>query len=89
LQRATTLVREDERVKGKILRIFKIWEQRSIYSEEFVTDLYDLLKITPAKKSVTPTKDLVVGKTEPLPQTSQDIDDFQVWFWLGVLDLWD
>ncbi|KAH8412829.1 hypothetical protein KR009_006054 [Drosophila setifemur] len=50
LQRATTMVR-DERVKDKILRIFKIWEQREIYSEEYISDLSGLLNIAPPKKS--------------------------------------
>lgn len=42
LQRATTLVRDDK-VKEKISRIFKIWEQREIYGEEFISDLHGLL----------------------------------------------
>ncbi|KAH8262332.1 hypothetical protein KR038_005806 [Drosophila bunnanda] len=50
LQRATTMVR-DERVKDKILRIFKIWEQREIYNEEYLSDLSGLLNIAPPKKS--------------------------------------
>ncbi|XP_017465903.1 PREDICTED: uncharacterized protein LOC108358897 [Rhagoletis zephyria] len=50
LQRATTMVR-DEKVKGKILRIFGIWEQRDIYSEEYISDLSGLLNINPPKKS--------------------------------------
>ncbi|XP_030239706.1 histone-lysine N-methyltransferase SETD1B isoform X1 [Drosophila navojoa] len=50
LQRATTMVR-DERVKSKILRIFKIWEQREIYNEEFLSDLSGLLNIAPPKKA--------------------------------------
>lgn len=49
LQRATTMVR-DEKVKQKIERIFKIWEQRGIYEDEFLTDLHGLLSINPAKK---------------------------------------
>ncbi|KAM8716751.1 hypothetical protein ACLKA7_003598 [Drosophila subpalustris] len=54
LQRATTMVR-DERVKGKILRIFQIWEQREIYNEEFLSDLSGLLNIAPPKKAPTNT----------------------------------
>lgn len=46
LQKATTLVRDDK-VKQKILRIFKIWEDRSIYSEEFIADLCGLISVTP------------------------------------------
>ncbi|XP_055295125.1 regulation of nuclear pre-mRNA domain-containing protein 2 isoform X2 [Sitodiplosis mosellana] len=49
LQRATTMVRE-EKVKHKIERIFRIWEQRVIYNEEFLSDLRGLLSINPAKK---------------------------------------
>lgn len=40
----------DEKVKQKIERIFKIWEQRAIYNEEFLSDLNGLLSINPAKK---------------------------------------
>ncbi|XP_004521819.1 regulation of nuclear pre-mRNA domain-containing protein 2 [Ceratitis capitata] len=50
LQRATTMVR-DEKVKGKILRIFSIWEQREIYNEEYLSDLSGLLNINPPKKT--------------------------------------
>uniref|UniRef100_A0A1A9W0E2 Regulation of nuclear pre-mRNA domain-containing protein 2 n=1 Tax=Glossina brevipalpis TaxID=37001 RepID=A0A1A9W0E2_9MUSC len=52
LQKATTMVR-DEKVKNKILRIFNIWEQREIYSEEYLSDLCGLLNISPPKKSHT------------------------------------
>lgn len=45
LQKATTMVR-DEKVKHKILRIFKIWEQREIYNDEFLADLNGLLSAT-------------------------------------------
>ncbi|XP_017067906.1 uncharacterized protein LOC108105705 isoform X2 [Drosophila eugracilis] len=56
LQRATTMVR-DERVKDKILRIFKIWEQREIYNEEYLSDLSGLLNIAPPKKSQVDVSD--------------------------------
>ncbi|XP_053958039.1 regulation of nuclear pre-mRNA domain-containing protein 2 [Anastrepha ludens] len=56
LQRATTMVR-DEKVKGKILRIFSIWEQREIYSEEYLSDLCGLLNINPPKKSQSVASD--------------------------------
>lgn len=49
LQRATTMVR-DEKVKHRILRIFKIWDQRQIYNEEFLTDLSGLISAAPKKK---------------------------------------
>lgn len=50
LQKATTMVR-DEKVKHKILRIFKIWEQREIYNDEFLADLNGLLSATTTKKN--------------------------------------
>lgn len=53
LQRATTLVR-DEKVKHRILRIFKIWDQRQVYDEEFLTDLSDLISAAPKKKPEPP-----------------------------------
>ncbi|XP_050299638.1 uncharacterized protein LOC126738378 isoform X2 [Anthonomus grandis grandis] len=46
IQKATTMVR-DEKVKHKILRIFKIWEQRGVYGEEFISDLCGLISIQP------------------------------------------
>ncbi|KAF2879770.1 hypothetical protein ILUMI_26396 [Ignelater luminosus] len=49
LQKATTLVR-DEKVKHKILRIFKIWEQRGIYGEEFLADLCGLISASPSAR---------------------------------------
>ncbi|XP_049881259.1 regulation of nuclear pre-mRNA domain-containing protein 2 isoform X2 [Pectinophora gossypiella] len=50
LQKATPLVR-DEKVRHKILRIFKIWEQRSVYDEEFLSDLTGLLSAGAVKKT--------------------------------------
>ncbi|XP_055376703.1 regulation of nuclear pre-mRNA domain-containing protein 2 [Condylostylus longicornis] len=44
LQKATTMVR-DEKVRDKICRIFNIWLQRDIYSEEYLSDLKGLLNI--------------------------------------------
>lgn len=49
LQKATTMVRE-EKVKNKIIRIFKIWEQRGIYGEEFITDLCGLISVSPTAR---------------------------------------
>ncbi|GLV40097.1 uncharacterized protein CBL_03755 [Carabus blaptoides fortunei] len=51
LQKATTMVRE-EKVKTRILRIFKIWEQRGIYGEEFITDLSGLISASPALRKL-------------------------------------
>lgn len=50
LQKATPLVR-DEKVRHKILRIFKIWEQRSVYDDEFLSDLTGLLSAGAVKKA--------------------------------------
>ncbi|XP_057330980.1 regulation of nuclear pre-mRNA domain-containing protein 2 isoform X2 [Microplitis mediator] len=50
LQRATTMVR-DEKVKHRILRIFKIWDQRQVYDEEFLADLSGLISAAPKKKA--------------------------------------
>lgn len=41
-------------MKHKILRIFKIWEQRGVYNEDFITDLSGLLSATTAWKSDDP-----------------------------------
>lgn len=40
----------DEKIKNKILRIFKIWEQRGVYSEEFIADLCGLISVSPAAR---------------------------------------
>lgn len=37
----------DEKIKHKILRIFKIWEQRGVYGDEFISDLCGLINIQP------------------------------------------
>jgi hypothetical protein len=56
----------DERVKSKILRIFKIWEHRGIYNEEFIADLNGLLSVpvAPPKKLATPVKEKPQEKSE-------------------------
>lgn len=41
----------DDKVRPKILRIFKIWEQRSVYDDEFLSDLTGLLSAGGAKKT--------------------------------------
>ncbi|XP_011703573.1 PREDICTED: uncharacterized protein LOC105459332 [Wasmannia auropunctata] len=53
LQRATPMVR-DEKVKHRILRIFKIWDQRQVYDEEFLADLSGLISAAPKKKLEPP-----------------------------------
>lgn len=47
----------EEKVKHKIERIFRIWEQRVIYNEEFLTDLRGLLSINPTKKPLPTESD--------------------------------
>uniref|UniRef100_A0A146KSZ8 Regulation of nuclear pre-mRNA domain-containing protein 2 n=1 Tax=Lygus hesperus TaxID=30085 RepID=A0A146KSZ8_LYGHE len=42
LQKATTMVR-DPTIRNKILRIFKIWDERNIYDEQYLVDLSRLL----------------------------------------------
>ncbi|XP_067003276.2 uncharacterized protein [Anabrus simplex] len=61
LQRATTMVRDDT-VKKKVLRIFKIWDERGVYDESFIADLCGLLS--------TNTK-------KPATDSSSDANDFQ------------
>ena len=41
----------DEKVKHRILRIFKIWDQRQVYDEEFLADLSGLIQAAPKKKA--------------------------------------
>lgn len=44
-------ISRDEKVRSKILRIFKIWEQRSVYDDEFLSDLTGLLSAGAIKKT--------------------------------------
>ncbi|XP_046403412.1 regulation of nuclear pre-mRNA domain-containing protein 2 [Ischnura elegans] len=53
LQKATTLVR-DNKVKQNISRIFKIWDERGVYDETFISDLNGLLTAS-TKGQVTET----------------------------------
>lgn len=80
LQRATTLVRDDK-VKEKISRIFKIWQQREIYSEDFITDLHGLLTINSMKK-LTPQTTLSQSSAGSSPinaaRSDDDEDEFQL-----------
>lgn len=41
----------DEKVKHKILRLFKIWDERSVYDETFLADLSGLLTAHTKKSS--------------------------------------
>jgi hypothetical protein len=74
LQKATTLVREDK-VKEKISRIFKIWEERGIYSEEFIADLHGLLAINPAKKLSVTSITSATSRSPNHHQTQQSRND--------------
>ncbi|CAG9854262.1 unnamed protein product [Phyllotreta striolata] len=77
LQKATTMVR-DEKVKHKILRIFKIWEQRGVYNEEFISDLCGLLSVLPsAPKNDEPHEfqpSYVVTKIKTCSKLEKDTD---------------
>lgn len=70
LQRATTMVRDDPKVKQKIARIFKIWEERAIYNEEFLSDLNGLLNTVTAAKRLSADNNKSGGDVA-------DLDDFQ------------
>ncbi|GFY68146.1 regulation of nuclear pre-mRNA domain-containing protein 2 [Trichonephila inaurata madagascariensis] len=62
LKEATLLVR-DEHIRSAVLRVFNIWEQRSVYSPEFIADLRAIL--TNSKVPATaPSKLLVDFKPE-------------------------
>lgn len=84
LQKATTLVRDDK-VKEKISRIFNIWEQREVYSEDFIADLHGLLAINPGKKSTSITPASSVRSLSPIITSHQPpkIDDFEEEFQLS------
>lgn len=87
LQKATTLVRDDK-VKEKVSRIFNIWEQREIYSEDFIADLHGLLAINPAKKTPSSTSITTVRSLSPIvPHQTQPpkIDDFEDEFQLSAV----
>lgn len=47
-------------MKHKILRIFKIWEQRGVYGEEFITDLSGLISASPPSKKIDETHEFQV-----------------------------
>lgn len=85
LQKATTLVRDDK-VKEKVSRIFNIWEQREIYSEDFIADLNGLLAINPAKKTASITTARTLSPIVPHQQAlTQRIDDFEEEFQLSTV----
>ncbi|XP_017781745.1 PREDICTED: uncharacterized protein LOC108566395 isoform X2 [Nicrophorus vespilloides] len=77
LQKATTMVR-DEKVKNKILRIFKIWEERSVYGEEFITDLSGLISASPTNKKIEEMHDFqanyLINKIRSCSRLQDDTD---------------
>lgn len=86
LQRATTLVRDDK-VKEKISRIFKIWQQREIYGEDFISDLHGLLLINSKQPSLQgSTTNLLsnsfsyssAGSSPITARSDDDEDEFQL-----------
>lgn len=97
LQRATTLVRDEPKVKQKIARIFKIWEERGIYNEEFLTDLNGLLNTVTAAKRMSvdssvssSTTTTTSSSTSKTPTTTAaetaDPDDFQSTQLIGYIN---
>lgn len=77
----------DDKVKEKISRIFNIWKQREIYSEEFIADLHDLLAINAGKKqSSTPSSIASVRSTTPVAAHPQHrADEFEEEFQLSAV----
>jgi CID domain len=85
LQKATTLVRDDK-VKEKISRIFNIWEQREVYSEDFIADLNGLLAINPAKKTPSNASVSSTRSHSPVAPQQTRTEDFEEEFQLtGVV----
>ncbi|CAG9797269.1 unnamed protein product [Chironomus riparius] len=82
LQRASTLVRDDARVKDKVSRIFNIWQQREVYAEDFITDLNGLLLINQVKKPLfTPsatTSYTASPVSSPTHRSDDNEDEFQL-----------
>lgn len=48
----------EEKVVERVKRIFKIWEEREIYSSPFLHELDTLLTVTPAEETRTSSKQL-------------------------------
>lgn len=68
----------DDKVKQKIQRIFKIWEDRGIYNEEFIADLCGLISVTPtAPKNDEPHEfqsSYVINKIKVCSNLENDTD---------------
>ncbi|KAL0278276.1 UNVERIFIED_CONTAM: hypothetical protein PYX00_000133 [Menopon gallinae] len=79
LQKATTLVRDDK-VKSRIMRIFKIWDERGVYDEAFIADLCGLLSTNIKKKTETSTDSsefqpsVLIGKIRECKVLEDDTD---------------
>ncbi|XP_014286600.1 uncharacterized protein [Halyomorpha halys] len=43
LQKATKMVREDNHIRNKVMRLFKIWSERGVYEENFLVELSNVL----------------------------------------------
>lgn len=85
MQKATTLVRDDK-VKEKISRIFNIWEQREVYSEDFISDLHGLLAINTAKKPPSASSSAAVSRSmSPLVSKHQRSDELEDEFQLTMV----
>lgn len=76
LQRATTMVRDDK-VKHKISRIFRIWEERSIYNEDFLADLNGLLNTAVPVKSQKPKEVVSPPVVIEIKESKEDLEEFQ------------
>ncbi|XP_076330482.1 regulation of nuclear pre-mRNA domain-containing protein 1A-like [Tachypleus tridentatus] len=61
LKEACVLLR-DEKIQTSVKRVFKIWEERSVYDPDFINELYDMLE----------------GSKESPPVSSKIIADFKV-----------
>ncbi|KAG5675277.1 hypothetical protein PVAND_005191 [Polypedilum vanderplanki] len=86
LQRASTLVRDDTRVKDKISRIFNIWQQREIYAEDFISDLNGLLSINHAKKPTSSASTSITASptsSSPHRMSQSRCDDYEDEFQLS------
>lgn len=84
LQKATTLVRDDK-VKEKISRIFNIWEQREVYSEDFIADLHGLLAINSVKKTSTMSSIPTVRSTPIVVHQQPKSDELEEEFQLSAV----
>nr|CAD7431088.1 unnamed protein product [Timema monikensis] len=79
LQRATPMVRI-EKVKHRILRIFKIWGERGVYDEAFITDLTGLLSTATKKPTAEPAIEvefqppLLIAKVRACMKLENDTD---------------